>query len=283
MLEAEEDTIVDLRISCTIEDAIAKMLGWLQGPHFKKIIKTTEYGISPDELPYLLKLPDKLERQLERNRKIAANNLSEAIEDYENYINKQKDRIPNDEIEDRKNQAIQEKIKVLKNATKTTENARLYKMAISSELTKDESSVLKIDQEATEKSGVTHITLESLHNWAKEKFGISVCPEIDQHSETQTKLQPEESDCVTEKVSVREKNILTTLAFLTEAFAKTKSKYQNGEEPNYKNIAEHLENLAKEANHNQRLSGQSIESIRKLLSSANDTKLQVINKKGDGV
>lgn len=231
-IEVEEDTIVDLRISCTIEEAIAKMLGWLQGPHFKKIIKTTEYGIPPDELPYLLKLGNTLERQLEINRKIAANNLSAAIEDYENYIYKQKDQIPNDKIEDRKNQAIQEKIEVLKKATKTTEKARLYKIAIRKELDKGESSALKIDQEATEENCVKYITIESLHNWTKKKFGISVCPEIDQYSEAQTKLQPEETDCVTEKVSVKEKNILTTLAFMTDFFAEIAPKYKDGDNPN---------------------------------------------------
>ena len=45
MIKSEEEITVDFSASCTIEEAIAKMLGWLQGPQFKKEIKSTKYGI----------------------------------------------------------------------------------------------------------------------------------------------------------------------------------------------------------------------------------------------
>lgn len=77
-------------------------------------------------------------------------------------------------------------------------------------------------------------------------------------------------------------NVYTTFAFLVEAFANTApiNKYKYGDKPNAKAIGEHLATLAKKANNNDDLSGQSAETIRKLIGQALNTKKRIINEKG---
>jgi hypothetical protein len=75
---------------------------------------------------------------------------------------------------------------------------------------------------------------------------------------------------------VREKNILVTLAFLVEAFSKqannSGTRKFGEDEPNCKAIAEHINKLVLEATHGNKLSGQSIQNIRKLIRKAIVTK-----------
>jgi hypothetical protein len=91
-------------------------------------------------------------------------------------------------------------------------------------------------------------------------------------------MQEKEEDLDSNEGSpgVREKNILVTFAFLVEAFiqqANNSGIRKFGEdEPNCKAIAEHIDKLVLEANHGNKVSGQSATNIRKLIGKAMVTK-----------
>jgi len=49
-----EEIILNNESSCSKDQAIAKLLGWMRGPIRKKVIRLTEVGnIHPDDLPFV--------------------------------------------------------------------------------------------------------------------------------------------------------------------------------------------------------------------------------------
>jgi hypothetical protein len=64
MINAEDDVIYDLSTSCSVEVAVAKLLGWMQGHIRQRITKVTEHGISEDQLRYIPSMENSLQQQL---------------------------------------------------------------------------------------------------------------------------------------------------------------------------------------------------------------------------
>lgn len=168
MINPEDPIRANLRISCTKDEAVAKLIGWLKGFIRRDNNEISERGISETELPHLhtlaMSLGDQLNvlRETARQELIKANDtdedrhkLYEAVEKYDELINK----------------------------------SATYFLDIDDEIEKVELSVLKIDHEATQKFGVTHIKLRSLDKWARAKYGIKILEES--NSNIETSLTPE--------------------------------------------------------------------------------------------
>ncbi|MER2513543.1 MAG: hypothetical protein ABTQ25_14185 [Nitrosomonas ureae] len=278
MFNTEDDIIPKIETSCTKEEAVAKMLGWLQGPIRKRVIQVTEHGIPADQMPYLLQLEGSLEEHLLELRNAARTEFFKALE------------------EDALIDIIEEKENVVIECGNQIKLAATYLESISDEVAKGNASTLRIDQEATNKSGITHITLKSLKVWALKEFGISLDPFSAQKTainepQQQQQLYLEETQLNDAQSNqdddwssqIKTETFHTTFAFLVEAFAKTDKKYLKPDgTPNFANIARLLENDAKKANNGSDLIGQKFENIRKIVSGSIGIKRLKLKKRGDG-
>lgn len=238
--------------SCTINDAVAKMLGWLQGPVYDENIKFAEDGnVHEEDLPFLRTLPNTIEEQITYLIGVANMELSEA---------KSKKASPD---------VIEEKTKILNKRYKEMELAYRYKLDIEHELNKGKSSVLVIDRKITKESGEKHITIRGLHDWAFGKYDISIDPclnqqEVTNDQQNQSTVQrggnPPDNDGWPS--TTKKENLYTTFAFLVEALAEVAPKYKHVDKPNVSQIAELIAKHAKDANSGEKLQGQSAESIK---------------------
>jgi hypothetical protein len=130
---------------------------------------------------------------------------------------------------------------------------RAYKarQEIERELDLGASSTLKLDKKKTKSTGKRHIKLHSLEQWIE-----------DNRPPTATNLEDELSPTLSN-------NIHTTLAFLVEIHSQTASKYHHADDrPNIDTIANQIAKVAKEANGNQPLGGQSAAKVSILLKEA---------------
>ncbi|PTQ79283.1 hypothetical protein [Nitrosomonas ureae] len=275
MFNTEDDIIPKLKASCTKEEAVAKMLGWLQGPIRRRVIQVTEQGISADLMPHLSQLESSLEEQLLELRNAARTGFFKALE------------------EDALIDIIEEKENVVIECDNQIKLAATYLESISDEVAKGNASTLRIDREATSKSGITHITLKSLKIWALKEFGISLDPFSAQKTaiyapQQQQELPAEEIQQIDDQSNQREdwpspikaKTFKITTAFLIDAFAKTSKDFlKKDNTPNINAIAKHLENLAKEANDDNPVLGQSSETIRRSLAESIGTRKLTLHEK----
>lgn len=143
--------------SCTIDDAVAKMLGWLQGPVYEENIKLTKDGnVRVEDLLFVRTLPNTIEEQFTYLIGVANKELAEA------------------ENQQAPSNVIEEKTNILKNRFREMELAGEYKASIDDELFKGDSSALRIDVESSTTHGVKYISIRSLHDWAIEKYGINI-------------------------------------------------------------------------------------------------------------
>lgn len=260
MIRPEDEIIVDLSGSCTKDEAVAKLLGWMKGPIRPKIIRMTEHGISEDQLPLLPSMEDPLNVQLQEIREAASQAFIAAAET----------NATNEELEEKENAVTHVDLLIRK--------ASSYMSDIDEELSKGEDSEIKIDPHAFEQNGITHITLRSLDRWAQQRYGISVLEDQEQHhspndTQAQPMVQAKEEDPNPEEgfTSTKARNVMTTFGFLVEAFAKTAPGF-GGDKPNASSIARHIANLAVKAGGQDEMDNQSYEAIRKRIKQAIDTK-----------
>lgn len=177
--------IIDSSTSCNLEDAVAKMLGWLQGPIRLHPDEINLQKITLGQMPYLPKLYYTIEEHLEILHENAADNL-EAID---------KDPDASDEMKSKAINAFLDCEDLIKKAV-------AYKAAINSELAKEKKSELKIDSQQANTRDETFITLESLNDWAKENFDISVHDSIPvfKNKSQKTIQQPQRTDYLREEI-----------------------------------------------------------------------------------
>ncbi|MBK7491507.1 MAG: hypothetical protein IPI17_05415 [Nitrosomonas sp.] len=142
--------------SCTKDEAVARMLGWMQGPVYNAEPELTEDNNVPLEyLPYLSSLPNSLEEQLTY------------------LVGKAKEDLDNARDSGAGPDVIKQKEATLNQCFEWIDKAGIYLADIVDELAKGEESDLRIDQEATGKSGVIHVTIKSLEKWAFDVHKIS--------------------------------------------------------------------------------------------------------------
>lgn len=236
-----KEIILKFVTSCTKDEAVARMLGWMQGPIYDAEPELTEDNNVPLEyLPYLSYLPNSLEEQLTYLVGEAQKDLDDA-----------KDSGAEPAV-------IKQKEATLKQSLEWIDKAATYLRDIVDELAKGEDSCLRIDQEATEKSGLIHITVKSLEEWASDVYKL---PPHDSF-----KLTPEaghqlvDSSKGKRESTTRLENLYISFAFLIEAFVKDKPKYKNGDKVNVSQLAEFISNLTNKDS--TPMKSQSAEAIK---------------------
>ena len=252
MINPEDEIVTDLRTSCSKDEAVAKILGWMQGPIRHKYIKVTEHGIPVEQLPTMHSLDGTLKEHLEDIYEAARQALFKAAETNPSFEN------------------IEEKYEELSNCAELINTAASYLIDIDDEIVKGDLSEIRIDQTATRETGTTQLTLKSLDQWTRKSYGISVISP--RKTDADIAISPEqvglsgESDAASKGGLSRTKanNLITTLSLLVNAFALTAPKYMNNGKPNVKNIADHLAGLAAP----QQLTGQKAEAIKDRIEEA---------------
>ena len=153
------DEPIAMKTSCNKEDAVAKLLGWLQSPACQDLTET-ENGYSLQQLKYMDTLVYTLAEHLTDLRTQAlwkTDDLIDAKASEENI-----DKAVNDVLD------IEDLMK----------KAHLFLIEIEDELSKGEFSVLKVDAESTSKNNDIHITLKSLDTWGRKKFNQPVLDSV---------------------------------------------------------------------------------------------------------
>lgn len=262
MINSEDPIVVDLRTSCTKDEAVAKLLGWMRGPIRRKYTLVTEAGIPVDQLPKMHSIGGPLSEQLADLQEAARMQLVEAAEAGASI----------EVLHQKQDDVAGWNAQIMKAAS--------YLRDIDDELAKGDESALKTDKRAKKESGVIHLTLSSLDQWARNKYDISIFETaVEKSSEgnsTSQSIQPENEATLNGGLSkLKADNLYTTFAFLVEAFSQTLTKYGKDSKPNVSAIAKHIEAIAAKTSVQD---GQDQETIRKLISEAMKRK----KKKMDG-
>lgn len=189
--------LLEFNKSCTKREAVAKMLGWMQGPLYdnKEFMESEEDFLSENHLNFAQSLDDSLE-----------NIMCKLLCSIQRDLEEAKTENASDDVIKRKEAAYD------KYMTKI-HKVESYLASIEEELGKGESSALKIDQEATRKSGIPHIMLGSLDQWAREKHGIAILAST--YSKFTANTLAKSLDKSDQSVSG---NVYILLAYLIDAF-----------------------------------------------------------------
>lgn len=159
MINPEDLTLIDSRQSYTIEESVAKMLGWMHGPERLKNIKVDVRGILPDQLPHMYTLPAPLFELLDELKERSRLELFDAADEFGVAGETEKETLC--KVVTTKDTAVGDYGELIK-------RAYFYQSEIKKELNKAELSELRIDKDSSEKNNMTYIMLESLDNWAKK-------------------------------------------------------------------------------------------------------------------
>ena len=293
------EAVLDIRTSCTREEAAAKLIGWMKGhvrhayPHdVDQDELTAEHFIYTQSLVYPLGEQLQILRQAAGHRydKAVCDNLSsEILEDLATAIHEYDDLI---------------------------NQVQVYLSDIDDELDKEfeqvGSSALKIDKRTTDSSGELHIKIRSLDRWAHDKYGISIMdPDgmLDMYSAPSPVASPsaapesapvapptaaaeESSDLIDDNPSDTDiefsdkgvvlkpkdaKNLYLTFMFLVEAVAASGSKYRLADKsPNVSVIATLIEEFAIKAHHPLKHGSFSRETIKTRIENAENIKREYL-------
>lgn len=154
MITPIDEVIYDHSLACTEDEAVLKLLGWMQGSERLRYLQVTLDGLEIEQLPHLYKLPTTLAEFFSGEREDARNRLRSAIVSGDSSAASKWEEVVEywDDI-----------------------NARSmdFRIAIANEL-EQQPSQLKIDEKLTQETGVRHITLISLDRWAQLTYEITI-------------------------------------------------------------------------------------------------------------
>jgi hypothetical protein len=151
------DCIINLRKkSCSIEDAVAKLLGWLKGPVSHGSIRVDNGPITIEQLEYLDTLVFSLEDHLISLRQDAIYKLDDAV------------------IADAPDDVKRPLLDAAIDVEFLIEKAKGYFLDIQEELDKGELSELVEDHSEKDASGKAYITIKSLDRWSRKRYGIKI-------------------------------------------------------------------------------------------------------------
>ena len=274
MLPLGSDSNIDTSISCTKEQAVMKLLGWSQGIHTKKEFRLPAEGLWLDQLPFLshhiLNLGDQLkelhERALQEYQQAFTPEAGTAEFDLEKHFG-----VPG------VMEKLTEKQEALEDVQTLIHRAREYAMDIQEEIGKGKDSQLLTDTEATQTTGVLHITLRSLEKW--QKVFYAEWPDADAESVVQHSalgdpdLMAQLSRAIPESrkdIGKADLSLYITLGMAVEAIAeKLGSPYGGKDEaPVIAQIAELIAGKYQSKDGTSVIRGQGLEMIRKRLSLA---------------
>jgi hypothetical protein len=249
--------------SCPTEDAVDALVG----DEFEEDAQGNATDLSMYEIDSLIDPVISWDRTIEPLREKISQRLSKAA------------------AAGRPTKTYQRKLNALVKYEEKMRKHHLYLIDIEDELAKGESSALRVDQRATEKTGRVHITLRSLDLWARNQYDISILdrsalnPVTEKSPDRQEHQQENESAPKGGMGRISMESLYTTFAFLIEAFCKTASKYRHADgRPNAAVITEHLAQLAIEAKGPDSPLGQGVVSIGDRIEAA----LRIKRKKYPG-
>ncbi len=264
-----DNITLDFNTSCTKEDAVAKMLGWLRGPLRLDPDEINIRHCSIEQMPFLPELYYSLEDYLLMLREGALDQVAAAF----------KEPCASAQIQT-------ETIEMLNQCEDLIIKAGAYISGIDDELIKGTVSALRIDQAKTESTGEVYITLKSLDEWAQQNYKISIFDNtISSHLNISSVLphvakQKAEPTPKGGLSRTSAESLYTTFAFMVEAFAKTAPAYRKDDgKLNVDAISKAIENLATEANKGDVLKGQGDQSIKTIIELAMKEKLQKLPSK----
>ena len=130
------------------------LLGWLRGEKRSRYIQITPNGIAIDQFEYMASLPDTLDRTIGEQREKASIEFLNAVVSGDFDLSSEKEAI----VEHWDNLA---------------KRARPYLIDIGDELSKPDSA-LRVDQATSKATGIVHITLRSLDQWARREYSITI-------------------------------------------------------------------------------------------------------------
>lgn len=251
---------LDMRTSCTKEEAAAKLIGWMKGNvRHDYPIDVDEDEITRDNLVYTHSLVYSLPEHLTILRNAEWNRYNEAV----------CDGLPEE--------VLGEKAYALAECDDLIRKVAVYLCDIDEELDKEfdqaGASILRLDRQSTADSGKLHITIRSLDKWAQDKYGISILDDGEPKSAVrpsrQVEEQNEEFDASKGLSKTKANRIFLTFAFLVDAYADTALRYRHEDgRPNAEGIITRLIELSTAANRNVELKGMSAKSIQTLITDA---------------
>lgn len=264
MINPEDEVTVNLRTSCTRDEAVIKMFGWMQGP-IHKIDRATN-----DPLGQMLQLGEfkgSLSEALQKRREAARQALIDAADAGADGL----------EVLD-KEYAVKQIDLLIVDAMN-----RLYD--IDAEIAKGQESALVKDLNATDKYGEDHLTLRSLDAWTRSVYAISILGQDYESPPTNECVEAgavisdaDESDLDGVLSKPIADNLYTTLAYLVENLCATVGpSLRSGDDPNVSQVAARISNLTNDKLGDP-LPGQSVESIRKHLAKARIVKAEKLAK-----
>jgi hypothetical protein len=227
-MDVEHQYYTNTSGSCSIEQAVAKLLGWSKGPLFRKTVRVTEAGVVDDDLALVEVFEGGIDAQLESMLIDAQNQAIVALDEGATH----------DELS-RLDKRIEQVMELV---------ARVhdFRIRIDDELAKGQGSRLRIDPRRSDESGNVYLTLMSLDEWAFEVYGCRVIARGDVaervSQQTDHQLAAEQ---VNEAAGTDSKNALIVVSLLQDLLMEVSAtKYKHGGKPNKSTIAQRLSEVA---------------------------------------
>lgn len=261
MLRPEDEFIPNTRPSCTENEVVARLIGWLKGPLVPRYILVTEDGIPADQLPLLATLDESIDTYLYDIRERARRELLEAAESG-----------TSDEILEKKEGAINEIDALIR-------KTYAFRLDVADEAAREGSTFL-IDRRETERTGVVHYTLASVDRWTRKQYGVSI---LDANALANSGDQEKEAEPGkdTDGEGGPDKQVVRSLqvsfALLVEDHATRASAFGDDGRPNASGIADCIYKLAKKQA-GREVRGQGVESVRKRIAAALDVKNKIFRE-----
>lgn len=253
-MDVEHQYYTNTSGSCSIEQAVAKLLGWAKGPLFRKTVRVTEAGVVDDDLALVEVFEGGIDAQLESMLIDAQNQAIVALDDGATH----------DELSHRDKRIEQVKELVAR--------VHDFRIRIDDELAKGQDSQLRTDRRRSDESGMVYITLRSLDQWAVKEYGQPVlAAPLGAESDQQTPEVELDEQAKNSPVLARTNAMIVVSLFQDLLVEVSSQKYIRDEfKPNQSAIAKRLSEMAKDAG----IAKFGMEKIRGLLSDADKERIK---------
>ena len=220
-MNPETDVIINIQTSCTRDEAVAKLLGWSRGRYFSRSVQVTGHGIDEVDLAKVAQFEGSVQEQLAAIYEKARSEFIDAAETGESH----------------------ETLSILEGKVHgcraLVDKAAEYFLDLDDELSSPE--MLRIDRMRTGRDSQIYITLRSLAEWSKHRYGIDItkAPGAD---DEKNHVEPEEYSGQTAGMTEIDK-VNLALAALMGVVAKTSAFNKGDGVPNKSAISKKMEEI----------------------------------------
>ena len=256
-MNRDDEAYLFFKVSCTRDEAVGMLLGWMQGFTRPAAINLDNHGTIPeDQLPLLQSLDQPLIDYITDLRNAAYENF-EVLYESEGTFEKELD----------------EQAAVVDRYNLLAKNAWGYLMDITDEIAKGDASALRIDHAESARSGTPHYTLRSVDAWARGKFGISIFKDqkLDQEDDQENRKDAIIKNYTKPEIGLsktRTNGFYTTFALLIDMHSENSPLFKHGNNPNVEQIAIAINKFGKKSNNDQTIEGQSVEAMKSRIEDA---------------